>query len=128
VSTIDLSVITPPQRPGVIRESLVKVTGAFLPFLGLCDGGAGVVRVLVHVHAKQSVWVDSSPIREIGRSNLYSGHVRWNNLVKCKWRQTRTGAMPLRVVHRPVNRHVEDCRHQVRQQSYTIRKIEETVG
>ena len=84
MSTIDLSVITPPHRPSVTRESLVNVTGAFLSFLGLCDGDAGVVRVLVHVHAKQSVWVDSSPIREIGRFNLYSGHVRWNNLVECK--------------------------------------------
>ena len=84
MSTIDLSVITPPHRPSVIRESLVNVTRALLPFPGICDGDAGVVRVVVHVHAKQSVWVDSSPIREIGRFNLYNGHVRWNNMVEWK--------------------------------------------
>jgi hypothetical protein len=49
------------------KTVISKLSGALLPFLGVCDENAGVVRVQVHVwHAKQSVWVDSFPIRDIG--------------------------------------------------------------
>lgn len=74
LSTMDLSVITPPQSIGVIvEESLVDVAeDTFSPFLLLlCGIVTPDVAFPIHVHPKHIVWEDSSPITERGCLYLF---------------------------------------------------------
>ena len=77
LSTIDLSVTTPPQSIGVIvEESLVDVAkDTFSPFLLLLCGI--VTPFPIHVHLKHIVWEDSSPITE--RGCLYLFFLQWGS-------------------------------------------------